>query len=464
MSAQADSNDPAVDSSPSHDDVPWSRILRDIHHRQVLPIIGPGLVTVKDAGGSHMPLVDWLVPAFCARLGIPSEKGMTLNHAACAHLVRKGKRKDIYEELRELIEQHAELPVPSGLVDLAAVRDFDLFVTSTFDGFLSRALAQARPGWKADARGRAAFHPSRPVDLPEPMPSTFLYHVLGAWDTYPDFAVWEEDYMEFLCGLLEAPKDTRRHLFDKLRNRSLLLIGAPFDDWIVRFFLRVAKQGRLSDLRDTANDYLADRSDLLGQPMVFYFDKVIGSPRIVSMEPRIFAAELRRRWSEKFAATSTEDLLTAIPEDMERGSVFLSYSHDDVDAVATLAAGLKSAGIPVWLDRRRLNPGSDWEQHLKRAVKSRASLFLSLISAATEGDPDRFVHEERRWAAEVHVPGEIFYIPVFIDGTQTIAREPEVFAHLHRHRLPGGAVTSEFAALLQRYLEQYHQHGEVRDA
>lgn len=447
----------------ARDAIPWNRLLRDIHNRQVLPVIGPGLVTVESEGKA-IPFTRWLVPKLAARLGIEHEDGMTLNRAACAHLVQRGKRKDIYEELRELVELHAQLPIPQGLADLAAIRDFDLFVTSTFDPFLAKALAIARPEWKADSRGRAAFHPSRPVDLPSPLPGTFLYHVLGAWDTYPEFAVWEEDYMEFLCGLLEAPKDTRLNLFRELRNRSLLLIGAPFDDWIVRFFLRVAKQGRLSDLRDTGADYLADHPDQLGAPMVFYFDKVVGAPRILSTEPSAFAAELRQQWSAKFGTTSAAELLGAIPDDLERGTVFISYSHDDLEPAATLASGLKAAGIPIWLDRKRLQAGGDWEQALKRAVKSRASLFLSLISKSTESQPDRFVHKERLWAAEVHVPGEIFYIPVVIYDTLNPAREPVIFHHLHRHTLPEGRVTSEFAELIRKYLQQYQEHGEVRDA
>lgn len=410
-----------------------------------------------------MRFTDWLASRLAERLGVTAEPGASLNKVACAHLASRGKRTLIYHELRELVEQHEKLPLPPGLADLAAIRDFDLFITCTFDGFLTRALMQARPGYKPDERGLAAFHPSRPVDLPDSLPGSFIYHVLGAYHTYPDFAVWEEDYMEFLCGLLEAPKDTRRNLFRELRNRSLLLIGAPFDDWIVRFFLRVAKQERLSDRRSATEDYIADVPHTLGEPLIFYFDKVVGSPQIVAADPVVFAAELRRRWAAKYEAASAEELMASIPDDMERGSVFISYSHDDMQAAATLAVGLKAAGIPVWLDKRRLNPGGDWEQALKRAVKSRAALFLSLISAATEANPDRFVHEERKWAAEVHVPGEIFYIPVLIDGTTQPAREPAVFVHLHRHALPGGLVTPDFAALLRRYLDQFHRDGEVRD-
>ena len=449
----------------SAESIPWNQLLRSVHHRQVVPVIGPGLVTVAGREG-ETPFVDWLAPQLAARLGVAfPEKGTAanLNEVACAHLIRGGKRKDIYEELRELVEAAGSHSVPRGLADLAAIRDFDLFVTSTFDDFLAKALRQARPGYKTDERGIAKFHPSKPTDLPQPLPGTFLYHVLGAYDTYPDFAVWEEDYIEFLCGLLSAPKDTLKNLLRELGNRSLLLIGAPFDDWIVRFFMRIAKNARPSDRRDATDDYLADVQQSLPHPMVFYFDQVAGSLKIIDSDPVGFAAELRRRWSEKYDAASSEDLLESIPDDMERGCIFLSYSRDDIEPAARLASGLKAAGIPVWLDKKKINPGGDWQQATKRAVKSRAALFLSLISAATERDPDRFAHQERAWAAEVHVPGEIFYIPVVIDDTRMPTREPEVFSGLHRYELPGGQMTPEFAARLRRYLDQYHQEGEIRD-
>jgi len=449
----------SLQSPTDVDGVPWNRLLRDIHNRQVLPVIGPALITVAGENG-QVPFIESLAPEFAKRLGVPVEENTTLNRVACNHLVNRGKRSEIYEEIRELVEIHENSPLPPGLSNLAAIRDFDLFITSSFDGFLARAVAQARPGYRHDANGLAAFHPHKPVDLPAQLPPTFIYHVLGAYDTYPDFAVWEEDYMEFLCGLLER-KDNLRNLFRELKTRSLLLIGAPFGDWIVRLFLRIAKQERLSSRQSSTEDYLADLPYHLGEPMIFYFDKVIGSPQIIPYAPLDFAAELRRRWAEKYGSV---DPLRDIPDEVRRGSVFISYSHSDVEAASALAGGLKAAGIPVWLDRRRLQPGSDWELVLKRAVKSQSSLFIALISRATEASPERFVHQERAWAAEVHVPGEIFYIPVIIDDTLKGTQEPEIFAHLHRHRLEGGRVTPEFATAIRGFYDQYLLEGEVRDA
>ncbi len=453
-------------------EIKWDHLLRAIHNGQVLPVVGPGLVTVESEG-EPVPYYDWLVPEFACRLGVPQENADTLNGVACSHLIGGGSREDIYVELCELVDQSAGIPVPRGLRALAKVLDFDLFISSTFDGFLARALAAARPGWKPEPSGRGAYKPGQRADssrakarllegdLPKELPATFLYHIAGSVDAL-SFAVWEEDYVEFLCGLLTEPRDNLRNLLRELKNRSLLLIGAPFDDWIVRFFLRVAKQERLSDRRGRA-DYLADVPHRIGEPQVFYFDKVMGT-KIINASPDGFAEELQQRWSEKYQDFSVDAVLAGLPEEPVPGSVFISYSRDDMDAAATLAAGLANAGIPYWLDLQRIGGGTDWELKPLRAIKRESVLFLSLISRATEADPDRFVHKERQWAAERHIPGEVFYIPVVIDeAVDDPQREPEAFARLHRLSLPGGAVTPAFIARIQGYLDQYHREGKVLD-
>src|SRR6185437_9988038 len=102
-------------------------------------------------------------------------------------------------------------------------------------------MTAMRPGFSAE-RGVIRFHPSgnpnrtsdaplsgridSPCDLPATFSGTLIYHILGDYNTLPDFAVWEEDYMEFICGLLEH-RDTLSNLFRLLGSRDLLLLGAP---------------------------------------------------------------------------------------------------------------------------------------------------------------------------------------------------------------------------------------------
>lgn len=453
--------------------IPWDQLLTDIHKRQVLPIIGPALVTIEN-GGKPVPLIDAIVPDFACEHGIEYKPGMTLNEAACKFLECKGqsKRMTIYNTVTRLINDRSQAPVQQGLLDLASITDFDVFVTTTFDGFLTRALTQTRPGW-SPTKGRAVLHPTSVVDVPQPLPGTFLYHILGATDLHASFAIWEEDYMEYLAALLMGPQDNLKGLISLLRNRSLLLIGSPFHDWFVRFFLFIAKRSGIAIRNDATGAYLADNFHA-EHPLVFYFDKVIGSPRVLPIDPCTFVRELRERWQSKYTLTSN-DLIESLPNDMPRGYVFISYASEDKEPAFTLALGLHNAGIPVWLDRVRLYEGTDWEKALRLAIKQRAALFISLISTMTESLPEggegwqRVVLKERQWAAERHDPALVFYIPVLISPITetfkfgTLHREPEALRHLQANPLLDGVITPAFAARIAGYMEKFRQSGEITE-
>lgn len=453
---------PATATTTFLDDHTWRSLLRDIHAGQVLPVVGPELITVPDQNGQQVPLYKYLASELAQRLGVTLAPGSppTLNAVACAWLLSGHSSKDLYDELRDLVDNLQAAP-SQALLDLASITDFGLYISSTFDPLLSDALKEKRPGFLA--RGNSSdFHPNNPRDLPNPLPNPFLFHILGTHNTYPDFVFWEEDYIEYIVGLLRA-QDNLRVLFDQLRNRDLLLIGSPFNDWIVRLFLRVVKDKRFSVPRDQGRqDYVADEPASITTPTIFFFEKKVGSTRIIPGDPRAFAGELTRRWRERYAATTREGIFERMGNDIPRGAVFISYSHDDKDAAIELALGLTAAQIPVWMDKSRLSAGANFERSLEHAIKNDASFFISLISQATELDPYRYVHTERAWAAERHVDGYVFYLPVLITEMQNVQQEPPVFAKIHREILPGGKVTATFAQRLKRLVEEYRAFGQPR--
>ncbi len=115
----------------------------------------------------------------------------------------------------------------------------------------------------------------------------------------------------------------------------------------------------------------------------------------------------------------------------------------------------------MWVDKQRLQAGANYEQELKFAVMNGCSFFVSVISHATERDPERFVHTERRWAAQRHVDGYVFYIPIVIDDD--IAQpnlEPSEFARIHFDRLPGGEVTAPFVTRLRNLVSEWRSAGQ----
>lgn len=435
----------------------WRVLLRDIHAHRVIPVIGPELVTIPQADGPALPLHQHLAPALAARLGLAP--AATLNAVFCAWLLAGNSGKRIYDELRILVDELSAPPSPA-LLDLASITDFGLYIASTFDPLPGLALQQQRPGFSPQQH-RLDFHPSAPRDLPEPLPDPYLLHIFGTHDTYPDFVVWEDDYLDYACGLL-CRQDTLRLLFDRLRNRDLLFIGTPFSDWMMRLFLRIAKNKRFAEPRGASQDYIAEQPDCIPPPTIFFYQKPVGSTRIIPGDPQRFVAELTRRWREAYPSVTQANLWQRMSAEPPRDAVFISYSRDDFAAACELALQLLAAQIPVWLDRQRLEVGDNYARSLEHAVKNDASFFIALISRATEADTSRYVHQERAWAAEKHVDGYVYYLPVLIEALPEVRQEPAKLARIHREYLPGGKVDTAFTRRLQRLLEEYRSSGRPR--
>ncbi len=440
----------------------WRDLLRLVHARQVVPVVGPGLATIPDpVTGVQIPVRQHLAPALAEALGLaePQRFG-SWNDVARAHLRGGGDRWAIYNELRELLGQLTAEP-PTALLELAAISDFDLFISTSPDDLLCKALTRERPGFSRD-HNVLRFHPSDKAagDLPKSFEGPLLHYILGDAQTFPDFAVWEEDYMEFVCGLLESA-GTMENLFRVLRHRHLLFLGAPAEDWIVRFFLRVARQERLSDCQP--RDYVADHRGNLGEAMILFFDTALKATRVIEGPPEEFVGELARNWRGRYgAAASDEEFLQRMPTELAHGAVFLSYSRDDLGAAVTLARALEGGGVPVWMDKLRLQAGTDYERNLEGAVKE-ASFFVSLISKATEADSGRYVHRERAWAAERQPDGLVFYVPLVLDLDPQVAPrlEPERFRKIHHERWSGATLVN-FVRRMRMLVDELNVSGRPR--
>ncbi len=158
-------------------------------------------------------------------------------------------------------------------------------------------MEKARPGFTR-SRDVLAYDTKPAAAFPDPLPASLVYHILGRLDTFPDFAVWEEDYMEYLCALIEQSGNKNLEaLFRQLKTRHLLLLGAPFADWIVRFFIRAARGRRLSDPREHGSgEYLADQRINVGEPTILFFNNLAKATRVIEGDPSAFVAELFTRW------------------------------------------------------------------------------------------------------------------------------------------------------------------------
>ena len=437
------------------DETFWDDLLTYVDSGCVIPVLGQGAITYGD---SDQPFYPWLARRLAEKLRVSvleDAPAPSLNDIVCRHLLAGGGSNLVYLRLSQILVAECPEPGPA-LRAFAEMEPFRLFLTTTFDPLLVRALNTARFGGQPRTTA-GAFAPSADdhvADLParlKDLQGPHVHHLLGQVSPKPDYVVWEEDALEFVCGL-QRRLEKLEYLARDLHEHSLLVLGLHFSDWLVRFFLRTAKQRRLSEITDHVQ-YLAEGPrDALPESMVLFFGGLMKTVTVIPTTPASFIAELARRWRERHPAQAGADLrFVPLPERaIEWGDIFISYAREDEAAALQIKAGLERVGCRVWVDRERLKPGAHWHAHLEDAVKHQCGLFISIISETTEATPEAYYHLERNWAADRlsrFSEGEVFYFPVVIDDSQLLSvREPRVVRQVQAARIAGGIVDDGFAA------------------
>lgn len=427
---------------------PWDELIELIIRDQlVVPILGSELCTISGENGATFEEIA--ARRLAAKSGLQLQGNISLARLA-QDLMNQGRPKaqlcrELGEIQRELLEQEGSTPEP--LRHFAEIRDFPLIVTTNTDGFLAAAIREAR---ERDA-GPVAAALGANVDLPRNWaqgPKPTLFHLLGRIAPVPNFALTEEDSLEFLHRM-QSEAHRPEQLFDELRSRHLLLVGVRFTNWLMRFFLRILHGARLSE--DTgqvivlAADVVRRDAGLLG----FLRES---SRRIWIYEEGTaldFMAELRRRWhtahDEPWATTAEGDAPPE-PDPMPNGAVFVSCSRADRPAAQRLAAVLDEAGLDTWFDRNEKPTGSRYETRVRQYIQ-RCDLFVPLISPQTESQGDGFFRREWEWALErleTLEGGTRFVLPATLEEGLAPTQVPPTFRKLPLGAAPGGMPSPDF--------------------
>ena len=387
--------------------------------------------------------------------------GDELNAVACRHLQQGKKWQRIYTALKSSMPAAEELRVPEPLRQLAAITPLRLFVTTTFDALLQRALDEARYGGQPKTEV-LAYSPQRGQDLAaglEGLERSTVFHLFGRLSATPSYAVTQEDTLEFVHAL-EAGTHRPELLLDELERNNLLLLGVSFRGWLARFFLRTAKRQPLRAVRGTT-DVVAD-AWVRDDPGLAVFLRTFSSGTEVFEGGAVeFVSELHRRWRQRHPEDPEGVAVPPSPRSrpsIEPGSVFLSYASEDRPAAETLAAALEAAGIDVFFDQQSLQAGDDFETQLRRAIRE-CSLFVAMISQHALSEQRRFFRLEWSLALEesLKAPGR-FILPVALDDTSPAAAQlPEKFRRLHWQQAPGGVPGPDFVALLREAFRSYQR-------
>lgn len=448
----------------------WDRLLERMALQSVIPVVGRGAITF---GGDDELLHPWLAEKVAAKcqIELPSNVAKTVQNVADAQWLGGATSDDRVERLNLMHLYLFSLLDNSGiqpgvtLYRLAGIKDFPLFLTTSFDPLLALAVATAQPGarpsdWVCATSFRDGFR-DLPAD-PRDLPYACVYHLLGKIRRAPDCALRDDDALAFL-RVLDQHLPEASHLATALHDSHLLFLGVSLDNWLLRFLVQAAKGRRLAD-PERGGLYLSEAAEISERDQVTaFFSRVTSQFYSIPLAPREFIAELAKRWRAAHPQSPDDTTLMKQAYRLAHrapGCIFVSYASPDLEIAKFIVKQLQDKGLLVWFDKQQIQAGQDWETEFSEAVENTCGVFLSLISETTAARLEGFNIKERNLAIdrrEQFADTAVFYIPMRIDEGEPLipSSEPRRSKKLQAERKPGGHLDNDFIEYLRQLQLDY---------
>jgi hypothetical protein len=430
----------------------WSKLLQSIAKGVVIPIIGRDLLRVEIEGKSQL-LYEYLAQRLARELEVDEcDPCSSLDQVVAAYLnaSRRNSRDDVNVKTFEILgEIQGQIPIPEPLQKLATIEPFRLFVSTTVDSLLARALG-------SPADHVFAYAPNSALcDIPRDYsrsPHRIVFHLFGKISGIPDSALIDEETLEFIWKLHEESMSGRlANLFDELRTKRLLLIGNAHPDWLARFFVRLNRRERLY-AGNEAREFVADGVVVSDAHLRDFLENF--SPQTKSFgvaNPIEFVDQLAEKWSAFTEKPAAPAEVHASFVTQKAPAVFVSYASQDVECVERLQSSLGNAGLDVWFDKGRLGSGDPWWPVIEQNIAT-CDVFVPVISANTNRrDEGIFIREWNRALERLRdmdrATARLIH-PVIIDETPENAVSFSGFREFHYTRAAGGEAKPEFIKAL----------------
>lgn len=406
----------------------WDLLIDCIDDGRVMPVLGQELLQ-SDVGGKRQSLQRLLVERLAEKLKLNVELNpfCELNDLVCAYLEQPRTRlADLYPLIAKAAKELApDVAVPESLLKLARIPKFDYFVSLTFDSLMARALDTVRFGGQAGTR-EVAFSINQSTAQQDeaqrrpPASTPVVYNLFGRASSSADYAIHDEDVLEFIHRLVSRDVTPPEWLLSELRGRHLLILGVHLPDWLGRFVLRAATRDRL--LLAQRSYFIAREGAASARTLDEFLRRFGRETHIQVYDAPVseFVDELYRRWTERFG---TEELKPVSDSPAGKCEIFISYGRENLPAVEVLHRAIEDLGGVAWFDKDELTIGERWEKTIVPKIKRDARLFIPVVStktverAATQSEG--YVFKEWRYAcdrAESIVGRRKFIFPVVVDA------------------------------------------------
>jgi hypothetical protein len=316
----------------------WDELLNRVEEGEVIPIVGPGAVTFGRGDELLYPWLAQRIPAeLYPALTFENPPG-DLQKVIDAQRAKDQPIERIYKRLYNIVED-PDLRPGTTLDALAAVEGFQLFISTTFDPLLPRAVESASPGGRPEERRGASSLRGACPDLPLELANMqkpehrYVYQILGRAQPYRDFVVWDDDMFRFLLRL-DQQLPLLPKLSEALQKCHFLVLGLNFADWLLRFFVQVVKHQPLSELAGSELFVFENLEPAERDKVIVYFSRLTKQIRVLPGEPPEFIAQLFTRWRRKHPPRVPDPYhMKKAHREKHRtpGCIFVSYASSDLE-------------------------------------------------------------------------------------------------------------------------------------
>jgi hypothetical protein len=262
----------------------------------------------------------------------------------------------------------------------------------------------------------------------------------------PQYAIHDEDRLEWLHALLTDAASLPEWLSYPLKHQPMLFIGCEIPDWLGRFLLRMSSDTRLS-LERNQQFFFVGPSTSYEPSLSSFFSTYCRSTLVqqLDMEPTAFVTQLRARWEKqsppKPPVTDDPSPIPVSPPVPDAPSIFISYMREDAAAARRLYEAITSLGGDVWLDEQRLRPGDAWEPEILTAIRGSVRLFVPIVSANKEREEEGYVFQA--WRGDRATASWVGASSCLWSSTTTMRRPSHTtdstwLGRLHFGRVPAG--------------------------
>lgn len=451
----------------------WADVLGHTRDRVLVPIAGPDL-NVVTVGEAKKTLTQIIALRLADRYDLDvSDARMTMGAAAAAFLRKRGRdeAERLYRVVNDIIAEFDSQSCEP-LRELAAITDMQLLLSTTPDRLLAHAVNDVRFHGFPRAR-ELTFSPNQSTgeqarNLYVPgNAETVILRLFGQAASTPQYAVHEEDQLEWLHSLLSGTGCLPDWISHALKYQPLLFIGCETPDWLGRFLLRLSSHTRLSL---ESKQFFFVHSPRAQEPLLSGFVSTYcrrTQVQQLEMEPAEFVTELRARWEAQTSAVKRQYHAAdrGSPQSTSAPTIFISYMREDIDSARRLYDVITGLGGDVWFDERRMYPGDAWEDDILRSIRRTVRLFLPVISENTEREDEGYVFREWREAVNrsYSIPRRRFIIPVVVDEKQgelaSYQQIPEDFRRLSFGYAPSGEASPGLRSLLVEEIRAMRRSG-----